>query len=154
MRQIGRLKDRAVPALLEARQHDAKLIQRWATKELDALGRAIPGETVASNDTQVLADVLRAYGRTRDVDAVRVVLSFANSERVQLREAARESISAIGEPGVWQLRDQYLGLTGNKPPRDWAWDRIARELFALYDRARLTEVYTLMDEGLAAAKGG
>ncbi len=153
-RQIAKLKDKAVPALLEARQHDAKIIQHWAGKELDVLGRAIPGETVASNDTQVLADVLRAYGRTRDVDAVRVVLSFANSERVQLREAAREAVGAIGEPGVWQLRDQYLGLTGNKPPRDWSWDRIARELFAVYDRARLTEVYKLMDDGIADAKAG
>jgi tetratricopeptide (TPR) repeat protein len=153
-RQIARLRDKAVPALLEARQSDAKVIQRWAGKELDALGRAIPGETVASNDTQILADVLRAYGRTRDVDAARVVLSFCNSDRIQLREAAREAVAAIGEPGLWQLRDQYLGLTGSKPLKDWAWDRIARELFGMYDRGRLAELYKLMDEGLGAAGAG
>ncbi|MFO0759810.1 MAG: hypothetical protein U0359_25215 [Byssovorax sp.] len=153
-RQITKLRDKAVPALIEARQHDAKIVQRWANKELDALGRAIPGEAVASNDTQILADVLRAYGRTRDVDAVRVILSFCNSDRVQLRDASREAVAAIGEPGIWQLRDQYLSLTGNKAPKDWTWDRIARELFALYDRARLTEVYKLMDEGTAAMKDG
>ena len=150
-RQILKLKDKAVPALIEARQHDAKIVQRWANRQLDALGRAIPGEAVASSDTQILADVLRAYGRTRDVDAERVILSFCNSDRIQLREAAREAIAAIGEPGMWQLRDVYLGLTGNKPPREWAWDRLARELFALYDRARLAEVYKLMDDGAAAA---
>jgi tetratricopeptide (TPR) repeat protein len=153
-RQINKLRDKAVPALIEARQHDAKIVQRWANKELDALGRAIPGEAVASNDTQILADVLRAYGRTRDVDAVRVVLSFSNSDRIQLREASREAIAAIGEPGMWQLRDQYLSLTGNKPPKEWAWDRLARELFGLYDRARLAEVYKLMDDGTAAAADG
>jgi len=153
-RQIAKLRDKAVPALIEARQHDAKLIQRWANKQLDLLGRAIPGEAVASNDTQILADVLRAYGRTRDVDAVRVILSFCNSDRERLREAAREAIAAIGEPGIWQLRDVYLNLTGNKPPREWTWDRIARELFATYDRARLAEVYKLMDAGLAAANAG
>lgn len=153
-RQITKLRDKAVPALIEARQHDAKIVQRWANKELDLLGRAIPGEAVASNDTQILADVLRAYGRTRDVDAVRVILSFCNSDRVQLREASREAVAAIGEPGIWQLRDQYLSLTGNKAPRDWAWDRIARELFALYDRARLAEVYKLMDEGMDALGKG
>jgi tetratricopeptide (TPR) repeat protein len=98
--------------------------------------------------------VLRAYGRTRDVDAARVVLSFCNSDRIQLREAAREAVAAIGEPGLWQLRDQYLGLTGNKPPKDWAWDRIARELFGMYDRGRLAELYKLMDEGLTAAAAG
>jgi len=153
-RQVGRLKDKAVPALIEARQHDAKILQKWANKQLDMLGRAIPGEAVSTNDTQVLADVLRAYGRTRDVDAARVVLTFANSDRIQLREAAREAIAAIGEPGVWQLRDVYLNLTGNKPPREWGWDRIAREIFGAYDRGRLAEVYKLMDDGVAAAGAG
>jgi tetratricopeptide (TPR) repeat protein len=147
-RQIAKLRDKAVPALIEARQHDAKLIQRWANRQLDLLGRAIPGEAVSTSDTQVLADVLRAYGRTRDVDAVRVVLSFCNSDRIQLREAAREAIAAIGEPGMWQLKDSYLGLTGDKPPREWGWDRLARELFALHDKARLAEIEKLMDDGL------
>jgi tetratricopeptide (TPR) repeat protein len=153
-RQVTRLRDRAVPALIEARQHDAKIVQRWASKQLDLLGRAIPGEAVGVTDPQVLADVLRAYGRTRDVDAVRVILSFSNSDRIQLREAAREAISAIGEPGIWQLRDAYLNQTGNKAPRELTWDRIARELFGMYDRARLAEVYKLMDEGVQHAAAG
>ncbi|WP_437796248.1 hypothetical protein [Sorangium sp. So ce693] len=153
-RQVAKLRDKAVPALIEARQHDAKIVQRWANKQLDLLGRAIPGEAIASNDTQILADVLRAYGRVRDVDAMRVVLSFCNSDRARLRDAAREAISAIGEPGIWQLRDAYLDLTGAKPPREWSWDRVARELFGTYDRARLAEVYKLMDEGVAAASAG
>ncbi|WP_437588736.1 hypothetical protein [Sorangium sp. So ce1000] len=153
-RQVAKLRDKAVPALIEARQHDAKIVQRWANKQLDLLGRAIPGEAIASNDTQILADVLRAYGRVRDVDAMRVILSFCNSDRARLRDAAREAISAIGEPGIWQLRDAYLDLTGAKPPREWSWDRIARELFGTYDRARLAEVYKLMDEGVAAASAG
>jgi tetratricopeptide (TPR) repeat protein len=153
-RQVAKLRDKAVPALIEARQHDAKSVQKWANKELDVLGRAIPGEAVASGDTQILADVLRAYGRTRDVDAVRVILSFCNSDRVQLREASREALVAVGEPGIWQIRDQYLGLTGDKPPRAWTWDRIARELFGIYDRQRLAETAKLMDDGAAAAGEG
>lgn len=153
-RQVAKLRDKAVPALIEARQHDAKIVQRWANKQLDLLGRAIPGEAIASNDTQILADVLRAYGRVRDVDAMRVILSFCNSDRARLRDAAREAISAIGEPGIWQLRDAYLDLTGAKPPREWSWERVARELFGTYDRARLAEVYKLMDEGVAAASAG
>lgn len=153
-RQVHKLKDKAVPALIEARQHDAKVVQRWANRMLDQLGKAIPGEAVSTGDAVVLADVLRAYGRTRDVDAARVVLSFANSERVQLRQAAREAIAAIGEPGLWQLRDAYLGLTGEKPPKDWAWDRVAREIFGLYDRGRLVEVHKLMEDGLGAEAAG
>ena len=108
-RQIGKLRDKAVPALIEARQHDAKIVQRWANKQLDVLGRAIPGEAVASNDTQVLADVLRAYGRTRDVDAVRVILSFCNSDRDPApRGRARGRSRRSASPGIWQLRDVYL----------------------------------------------
>ncbi len=150
-RQVNKLRDKAVPALIEARQHDAKIVQKFAVKELDLLGRTIPGEAVGVTDPQVLADILRAYGRTRDVDAERVVLSFCNSERIKLREAAREAITAIGEPGIWQLRDAYLNQTGNKAPREFTWDRIARELFGMYDRARLAEVYKLMDEGVSHA---
>ena len=153
-RQMTKLRDKSVPALIEARQHDAKLVQRWANKELDSLGRAIPGEAVGTGDATVLADVLRAYGRTRDVDAVRVILSFSNSDRIQLRDAAREAVAAIGEPGSWQLKDTYLGLTGQKPPREWGWDRIAREIFGLQDRSRMSEVYKLMDEGVALAEQG
>ena len=151
-RQIAKLKDRAVPALIEARHHDAPSVQRWASKELDLLGRSIPGEAVGITDTQLLADVLRAYGRTRDLDAFRAVLSFANSDRLPLREAAREAVAALGEPGLWQLREAYTGLAGAKPPKEWTWDRVARELFVLYDQARMSEVVKLMEAGLEASR--
>ncbi len=153
-RQIERLKDKAVPALIEARKHDAAIVQRFAESELDKLGRAIPGEAVASDDPDILADVLRAFGRTRDVDAVRVALSFANSDRRKVRQAAREAISGIGEPGRWQLRDAYQDLTGEKPDKSVPWDTLARQIFAIYDKARLAEFEKLVADGLAAAKAG
>ena len=149
-RAITRLHDRAVPALLEARQHDAKKVSRWARSQLDAIGKEIPGEAVQTTDAQVLADVLRAFGRTRDVEATGVILSFCNSERVALREAAREALAAIGKPAEWQLEDAYQALTGNAPPRAWSWDRTARELFRLYDRGRLERVYQQMQAGVTA----
>jgi len=153
-RQVAKLGERAVPALIEARQHDAKIVQRWATKQLDVLGRAIPSEAINTSDPAVLADVLRAYGRTRDVDALRVILSFVGADRPSVRDAAREAVAAIGEPGLWGLRDAYQNQGGTKPPKEWTWDRIAREIFALHDRARLAEVYKLMDEGAAALLAG
>jgi tetratricopeptide (TPR) repeat protein len=153
-RKLVELKDRAVPALLEARRHDAKVVQRMADKLLDRMGRAIPGEAVASNDPEILADVLRAFGRTRDVDAARVVLSFANHERAVVRAAAREAIGAIGEPAKWQLRDAYLGLTGEKPAKAKSWETLAKEIFAMYDRMRLAEIYSLYEAGTKAAASG
>jgi hypothetical protein len=153
-RQLGRMRDMALPALIEAQYHDSKMVRTWAKRRLDVMGRAIPSEAVRINDNQALADVLRAYGRAREVEAVRVIVSFANSDRLQVREAAREAIGQVGEPAHWQLRDAYEQLMGEKPARSWDWQRTARELFAVYDRARLQEVYTLMDQGLEQAKAG
>ncbi|MEO6600608.1 MAG: hypothetical protein ABIQ16_12080, partial [Polyangiaceae bacterium] len=64
--QLEALGDRAVPALIETQRHKAEKIAKWATRELDALGKAIPSEAVQVTDLQVLSDVLRAYGRVRD----------------------------------------------------------------------------------------
>lgn len=153
-RQIAKLKDKAVPALLEAKKHDAVVVQRFAELELDRLGRAIPGEAVGTTDPDVLADVLRAFGYLRDVDALGVCLSFANHERKKVREAARQAIGAIGEPGRWQLRDAYQDLTGDKVDKSVPWDVLAKRIFALYDRARIAELADLAAAGLAAAKDG
>ena len=153
-RAIGRLGDRAVPALIEAREHDARKVRDWARRELEAIGRAIPGEAVSTADPDVLADVLLAFGRVRDVDAARVILSFVASERVQLKNAARQAITAIGEPGTWHLRDAYESATGEKPSRSWDHKRLTQELFRLHDRSRMTAVHELMEKGIELAKKG
>ncbi len=153
-RGLARLGDRALPALLEARKHDAERVRRWAARQLDALGKAIPGEAVQVTDPQVLADVLRAYGRAKDVDALRVVVSFAGSDRAQVRDAAREALVNYGEAAVWQLREAYENLLGQRPPPGSPWDKLAAELFEAHDRARLAEVYGLFDEGLELGRAG
>ena len=43
----------------------------------------------------------------------------------------------MGEVASWQLRDTYENVVGKKPPRDWAWERTARELFARVRSAAL-----------------
>lgn len=149
-RAMLRLKDKAVPALLEAKKHDAKKVQRFAQQHLDLLGRAIPGESVSTTDPSVLTDVLYAFGRIQDVEATRVVLSFTNSDRIQVRTAARAAIGALGEPAAWHIKDTYKNLTGDKPPGGWDWKRTAREIFRIHDRARLTVVFELWEEGKKA----
>jgi len=149
-RQLVTIGDRALPALIEMRRAEAKEMRIWALKLLEALGKAIPGEAVQTGDDQLLAEVLLAYGRARELDAVRVVLSFANSDRRQIREAARGSLMMLGETGRFALRESYENMMSKKAPEDWAWETTARELFAAFDRARLAEAYALMEEGLAA----
>lgn len=151
---LSRLGDKAVPALIEAERHPAEKISKWAVRQLDMLGKRIPSETVQTQDQAVLADVLRAYGRTRSPDAVRIVVSFVSSERAQIREAARQAVALLGEVGSWQLRDTYENVVGKKPPRDWSWERTARELFAEFDRLRVAQVGKLFEEGKAARAAG
>ncbi len=68
-RQVAKLRDKAVPALIEARQHDAKIVQKWANKELDALGPRHPrrgGRVERHPDPRRRAPRLRANtGRRR-----------------------------------------------------------------------------------------
>lgn len=152
--QLEALGDRSIAALVETKRHPAEKIAKWANRELDALGKGIPSEAVQTNDLQVLSDVLRAYGRVRDPDAARIVVSFANSERAQVREASRQAIAMLGEVGAWQLRDTYETVVGKKPPRDWNWERTARELFGEFDRLRSAEVAKLYEAGAAAREKG
>jgi hypothetical protein len=153
-RALARLGDRAVPALLEARRHPSEKIAHWAARQLDMLGRAAPSQAVQITDPEILADVLRAYGRTHDLDAARIVVSFAGSERGQLRTASRQAIAMLGEAGHWQLRDAYEDVMGKRAPRDWTWERTARELFGELDRLRRAEVYDFFEAGQKAEAAG
>jgi hypothetical protein len=152
--RLADMKDRAIAALIEARRHPAEKIARWAALRLDQMGRAIPSESVRTTDYEALADILRAYGRARDPDAARIVISFANSERTQLRLAARQAIVMLGSVGLWQLRDAYEDVVGKRPRRDWTWERTARELFGEFDRLRLARVYGTFMDGLRHLEKG
>ena len=151
---LARLGDRAVPALIETRRHQAERIGHWASRQLDMLGRAAPSQAVTIDDPAVLADVLRAYGRTKDLDAARIVISFAGSERSQLRDAARQAIGMLGEAGHWQLRDAYEDVVGKRAQRDWTWERTARELFGELDRLRRAELLSRFEAGQKAQAAG
>jgi hypothetical protein len=85
---------------------------------------------------------------------VRIVVSFVSSERAQVREAARQAVALMGEVATWQLRDTYENVVGKKPPRDWAWEHTARELFAEFDRLRFAQVGKLFEDGRAARTRG
>lgn len=152
--RLADMKDRAIAALIEARRHPAEKVARWAGLRLDQMGRAIPSEAVRTNDFEALGDILRAYGRVRDPDAARIIISFANSERTQLRLAARQAIVMLGSVGLWQLRDAYEDVVGKRPRRDWTWERTARELFGEFDRLRLARVYGTFMEGMRHLEKG
>lgn len=153
-RALLRLGDRAVPGLLEATKHDAVVVQQFANQTLDKLGKVTPGEIVSMSDLDALSDTLRAFGRIRNEEAVDVLLSFANHDRKKVRDAAREAVAAIGEPGRWRLRDAYQDLTGEKVEKSVPWDTLAKRIFAIYDKARVKELWGTFSSGLDAANAG
>jgi len=153
-RQMKALSDRAVPALIEARHDPSSETRAWASGLLETLGKRTPGDAVQTKDNQVVADVLRAYAGVKDLDALPVVLSFVNSDRVQVRTAAREAALAYGQDGIWKLREAYAALTGEPAPEGMAASALAKKLFDAYDRYRLRDVYALVDQGIAAQRDG
>jgi tetratricopeptide (TPR) repeat protein len=152
-RQVKALGEAFVPALIEARRSPAE-IRRWANLQLEALGKRTAGDAAQVKSSAVLCGVLRAYGNIHDVEALSVILSFVNSDRSQVRSAAREALANYGGDGLWKLREAYQNLTGKPTPDGWGADQVANELFLAYDRVRLKEVYDLLDTGLHKHREG
>ena len=147
----GQLKDYVVPALIEARNPSE--MQRIFLRQIrEALHRVTPGETVQQRDNALLAEIIRAYGTTRQGDAMKVVISFVNSDRAQVREAARWAVSQYGRDAIHSLRDAYEMYEGHDPDMLWNWERVARELYQANDRRRDAEVAQRLDQGVAAGR--
>jgi hypothetical protein len=151
---LGRLGDRAVAALIETSVHPVRRVAEWATERLDEMGKRVASEAVQVSDPVVRADILRAYGKIGDVDTSRLLISFAASDRALIRAAAREAVVMLGEGARWQLRDAYEKSGGARAPEDWTWERVAQELFAQFDRQRLSELYRVFNRGREAARRG
>jgi tetratricopeptide (TPR) repeat protein len=152
-RQVKAVGEPFVPALIEARRSSPD-IRRWSVLQLEALGKKTAGDAAQVKSSQVLCDVLRAFGNIHDVEALAVILSFVNSDRAQVRAAAREALASYGGDGLWKLREAYQNLTGKPTPEGWSADQVAKELFAAYDRVRLQEVYDLVEAGIKKHRDG
>jgi tetratricopeptide (TPR) repeat protein len=155
-RRVRSFGERAVPGLIETRgdPSSATATQKWADSMLESLGKRSPSDAVQTSDNQLLARVLLAYARVRDFDALPVALSFINSDRVVVRTAARDATRDYGPRASGRLREAYAALTGEQPPAGLAASDLAARLFAACDRARLRDVYALLDEGLAKQRAG
>ena len=153
-RHLKALGDKAVPALILSRKEPSSELRHWAAGQLEGMGKRIAGDAVQTKDNQVLAETLRAFAAVHDMDALPVLLSFVNSDRIQVRAAAREAVGQFGQDAVWKLREAYGNVVGKPAPETWTAAQTAKELFTAYDKLRLQEVYGLLDEGLAKEKAG
>jgi len=149
----GQMRDYVVPALIEFRR-PSELMRIFLGQLREELRRVTPGQTVQLRDNALLAEVLRAYGAVRLPDAMQVVVSFVNSERTQVREAARAATAQYGRNAIHALRASYEIYEGRAPDAAWGWERVATELYAAYDRRRADEVLSRFQQGLTAAREG
>jgi hypothetical protein len=149
----NQLKLYVVPALIELRRptEDTRLYIRQVR---EAVRCVTPGQSVQTRDNALLAEILRAWGSVRQQDAMVVITSYVNSDRVQVREAARWAIAQFGRDSINTLRNVYETFVGEDPNPLWGWERISRELYAAYDRRKSDEVRAALDAGLAAAREG
>lgn len=151
---LKRMGDHAVAALIEVRRDSDKDLRSFANKQLDALGKFLPSDAVQVHDPQALADVLTAFGKTKDPDAMRAIVPYLNAERAPVRDAARWAIAQYGPDAKAILEETYDQFTGDKAGKDWPADKILKGLIVAYDKVRLAEVFKLLDEGIAHRDAG
>lgn len=151
---LKRMGDHAVAALLEVRTDADKDLRGWANKTLDGLGKFLPSDAVQVKDPQALADVLTAFGKTKDPDAARVLTSYLNADRAPVREAARWAIAQYGNDGRLALKEAYEAFTSEKVGDDWTAKKLLDALVVAHDKVRLADVFKLFDEGKAHRDAG
>lgn len=142
-RSTLRLGDRAAAAIIRARAHEDVAGREWARWSGRELSLEDPGRLVQRLSPRDLADVLRAWGATRSIDAMSVVASFVDDSRRLVREAARDALRDYGQNGVWQAREQFLLRLGEDADLAWGWSRTLDELYERLDAQRLARVADL-----------
>ncbi len=153
-RQLVELGERATAGLVLMSHSHAPAAERWASSELEALGKRTPGDAVQTRDKEVLANILRAYGRVHDADALPVVMSFVNADHRVVRDAAREALVEYADEAVPKLRESYGLLMGEAAPPDWPPAWLRRQLFEALDRIRCEDVDARVAAGLALTREG
>ena len=151
---LKRMGDHAVAALVEVRRDTDKELRGFANKTLDAMGKFLASDAVQVHDPQALADVLTAFGKTKDPDAMRAIVPYLNADRAPVREAARWAIAQYGNDARPILEETHDQFTGEKAGKDWPADKVLKALIVAYDRVRLAEVFKLLDEGIAHRDAG
>lgn len=153
-RVVARLGNDVMAAAIAGRGHADRDVRRWASDTMRRLGADDPGRAVQGLDPDQLSDVLAAYAMLRMQSAMRVIVSYVDSDRRGVRRAARWAIEQYGGNAIWILRTEYRNQTGQQAPEQWGWRRVADELYAHVDAARMEPVRRAREAGLAALERG
>jgi hypothetical protein len=151
---VRRREHALMAAAILGRAGEGRYVRRWGRWAMRHLGADDPGRAVQALDEELLPDVLRAYAELRMMSAMRVIVSYVDSERRRIRRAAREALARYGGNAIWILRTAYHNEVGEHAPDAWSWRRLSEELYAHVDARRLAPVRAALEEGLAAQRRG
>lgn len=143
-----------LPALIEAQVHDSAGVRRWAGRAIERLGMQTPGDAIQNDDPRLQADLMRAWAKARNFDAMEVTISFVGHDDAQVRDAARWAIEQYGRNAIWQLRIAMRNQLGREADHSWGWRRTMDLLFEGLDARRTEAIETELEQGLAALDGG
>jgi hypothetical protein len=149
--------ERALPTLMVATVHRNRFVRRWGLEALEAHPPPGPGDALRRAEERgpvAVADLLRAWGKARVMDAMPTVTAFVNDPRRKVREAARAGVEGYGRNIIWQLRRAYHLQTGREAERSWSTERTRTELYAAVDRERLRPARAALAAGLEALEAG
>lgn len=145
---LERMSARLLPGLLWMRAHDEPDVRRWARAAIARLGLGDPGRAVQEEDPERLAGILEAYGATREMNAMTVIISFVGHSDERVRQAARDAMNLFGRNGIWQLREGMRNQLGQEADHDWGWQRTSSLLYEGLDAQRLAPVTELLERGI------
>lgn len=143
-----------VAAALYARGDGDRFVRDWGRYAVDATGAEQPGRVIPSAEPEQLPDLLHAYADARVQSAMRVIVSYTGHPRRAIRRAARDAMATYGGNAIWILRTAHRNETGEHPPREWGWERVASAIYALQDGRRMEPVRAGLDAGRAAREAG
>lgn len=152
-----RMGARLLPSLIGLRGHPNREVRAFSRTGLEALAITDTSTAVHAAESAgvyVLADLVRAFGRTRDMEAMPLAASYLAHPAASVRDAAREAMERYGKNGIWQLRRVYHIHAGREAPASWGWERALDELLITLESNRRAAAESKLADGLDALARG
>jgi hypothetical protein len=153
-RRMRALGDALVPACVRAQASTSTFVRALALDHLTAIGRRNPADMMQLEDMDVRLETLRAFGTSRLVEALPVLLLLIGSDRESIRETARESLLAYGGDALHKLREAHLEAFGAPADESLSAKDVASKLFEAQDDMRTRAAHGQLDGALATARAG
>lgn len=152
IRNCKRVGDPILPILILFSKSEDKVISQVVSSCLKIIGRDKISEQVRVKDRRVLSELLRSYALIGDREKLDLILSFADHESKLVRDAVKFAIYRFRHLSYWPLRKKYENYTGEEPPENWNWEKVAEEFFKLIEAEREKEHKDLFEKGVNCYK--